>query len=659
MNITELARILRINPQELKNLLLELGFSIGQKAIKVDNATAKKIIKNWPIYKKQLAEKKRLEEIKKQDEVLPKETRTITIPKTLTVRSFAEIAQIPVNRVLAELMKNGIFTSINEKIDFDTASIVGADINLDVQLIDHNDDNNKDDVDDKKLENILEKEDSKNLIPRPPVIVIMGHVDHGKTKLLDSIRKTDVISNEAGGITQHIGAYQVHRNDKLITFIDTPGHEAFTAMRSRGAKIADIAILVVAADDGVKPQTMESYKMIEAAKIPFLVAINKVDKASADVNKTKQELSSKLNITPEDWGGKTICVPISAKEGQGIEELLDMVLLLADTDVKNLKANPLSDAVGAVIESNVNKNSGPIATILIQNGTLRVGDQLCFNNIIYGKVKALKDYNGNSIKEAGPSTPVEILGLKTPPKVGDTLEVGEGQKMKIKKIKSTIKHDNEPIISENENNDDKAAKVNLIIKSDFLGSSEAIEESLLKLNNEKIKVKIVHKALGNITEGDIKRAEDSSTKILGFNVKISPTVETLARENKITVKTFSIIYDLIEYVREEMQLLVKPEFKRIDLGRLKVLSIFMTDNNSQIVGGKVLDGVIKNNSFIEVEREGSFVAQGKLIQLQTGKQDVSEVNKDEKCGLKYEGHPVIQEGDIISVYQEKKIINEV
>lgn len=656
MNITELARILRINPQELRDLLPQLGFSIGQKAIKVDNATAKKIIKNWPMYRRQLEEKRREEELKKQDEVLPKETKTITIPRVLTVKALAEIAQIPINRVLAELMKNGVFTSINEKIDFDTASIIGADLNLDVQLAEDNPE--EDDKEDKKLEAILDKENPDDLQMRPPVIVVMGHVDHGKTRLLDSIRKTDVISGEAGGITQHIGAYQVHRKDELITFIDTPGHEAFTAMRSRGAKVADIAILVVAADDGVKPQTVEAYRIIEAAKIPFIVAINKIDKATADVNKTKQELSSQLNITPEDWGGKTICVPISAKEGQGIEELLDMVLLLAGTEAKNLKANKNSVAAGTVVESNMNKTSGPVATILVQNGTLRVGDQLCFNDVIYGKVKALKDYLGADIKEALPSTPVKILGLKIPPAVGDILVVGDGRKVKMRNIKSS--NNNVDIIpsESDEGQDDDIAKINLVIKSDFLGSAEAIEESLLKLNNEHIKVKIISKALGNITEGDIKRAEDSDAKILGFNIKIPPTIEVLIRERKVNVKTFSVIYDLIEYVKEEMQLLIKPEVNRIDLGRLKVLAIFRTENASQIVGGKVLDGVIKNDSFIEIERDGNFVDRGKLTQLQAGKQDVKEVEKDEECGLKYEGKPVIQEGDILKIYQEERIIRK-
>lgn len=657
MNITELARILRINPQELRDLLPQLGFAIGQKAIKVDNNTAKKIIKDWPFLRSQWEQKKREAAIKKQDEVLPVEKKTILVPKVVTVRAYAELAGIPINRVLAELMKNGVFTSINEKIDFDTAMIIGENLNLDVQLAPETPANNE--KEEKKLEMILSEEKEEDLVSRPPVIVVMGHVDHGKTKLLDSIRNTDVVAGEAGGITQHIGAYQITRKDRVITFIDTPGHEAFTAMRSRGAKVADIAILVVAADDGVMPQTVEALRIIEAAKIPFIVAMNKIDKPTADINKTKQELSTKLNITPEDWGGKTICVPISAKDGTGIEELLDMVLLTADTEAGSLRANPNAAAAGTVVESNVDKGAGPVATILVQNGTLRVGDQLCFNDVVYGKVKSLKNYKGEDIKEANPSLPVKILGLKISPAVGDILNVGEGEKVKTKKIKVSSQAADVFLSAGEDNPEDKTPKVNVIIKTDFLGSAEAVEESLLKLNNEKVKIKVISKGLGYITEGDVKRAEDSGAKILGFNVKMSPTIEILVRERRVTVKIFSVIYDLIKFVKEEMQLLVKPEINRVELGRLKVLAVFRTENNNQIVGGKVLDGEIHNNSLIDVKRGDDFIVSGKLTRLQSGKQDVEIVNKDQEAGLKYEGKPLVQVDDILMVYREDKIIDKI
>ena len=658
MNVTELARALRINPQELKDLLPQMGFNIGQKAIKVDNHTARKIIKEWPTLMRQI-ELKRAAEAKEKEaaeadiEIVKKE---INVPAFITVRDFASQAELPISKVLGELMKNGIFVSMNEKIDFDTASIIGADLNLDVKALAI-----KDEIsgakDEKRLDQILKQENKKEMLGRSPVVVVMGHVDHGKTKLLDAIRTTNVVEGEAGGITQHIGAYQVRHHDQSITFIDTPGHEAFTAMRSRGAKVADIAILVVAADDGVKPQTVEAFRIIEAAKIPYVVAINKIDKPGSDINKTKQELSNQLNINPEDWGGQAICVPVSAKEGKGIEELLDMLLLVAETEAENLKANPGSDAVGTVIEAKVDKGAGPVATILVQNGTLKVGDQLCFNNVIYGKVKALKNYKGEIIETAGPSTPVRILGLKILPEVGDMLEVGEGEKIKIKKIASTNSAVNKAVTAK-EDADDQVAKLNLIIKSDVLGSAEAIEESLMKLNNNKVRVKILYKGLGNISEGDVKRAEDSGAQIVGFNVKIQPQTEILLREKQLTVNLYTIIYDLIKDIKGQMQELMKADLVRKDLGRLKVLAVFRTEKGFQILGGKVLDGQIANDTLVEVMRDKDIIDKGKLVRLQSGKQNVKTVVQDQECGLQYEGNPVVQVGDVLNVYTEEEIINK-
>ncbi len=655
MNITELARILRISPQELRDLLPELGFAIGQKAIKVDNNTAKKIIKSWPIFRRQWEQRKAAERARKQDEaILPKEKKTISIPAVITVRALAEVSQIPVNRLLQELIKNGVFASINEKIDFDTASIIGGDLNLDVQLLEEQVE--EADPEERKLEDILNLEKPEDMQARPPVIVIMGHVDHGKTKLLDSIRLTNVIAGEAGGITQHIGAYQVKRKERLLTFIDTPGHEAFTAMRSRGAKVADIAVLVVAADDGVKPQTVEAFRIIEAAKLPFLVAINKIDKPEADVTRTMQDLANQLKINPEEWGGKTVCVLISAREGTGIEELLDMVVLTADAELgDSLKANPDAEAAGTVVESNVDKTAGPVATILVQNGTLRVGNQLCFEDVIYGKVKSLKNHKGESITEAGPSVPVKILGLKISPSVGDILYVGDGQKVKMRKIKSTdIKKEKIMSIAQQENGDDTVPKVNVLIKSDFLGSAEAIEESLMKINTEKVRVKIIVKGLGNVTEGDVKRAEDSGAQIICFNTKMPPAVENLARSKNIPVNSFSIIYDLIKYVKAEMQKLVPEEVTRVNLGKLKILAIFRTEKQQQIIGGKVVSGSPENNAMVNVWRGEDFVTTGKITGLQSAKQEVKFVEEGEECGLKFEGQPVILEGDILEFYREDK-----
>lgn len=654
MNLTELARILKINPQELRDILPQFGFHVGQKAIKVDNRTAQKIIRDWPKILRQIEEAKRAKELEDQKKAgIIEVQKKVSIPSHITIRDFANTSDIPVNKVLTELMKNGIFASMNERIDFDTASIIGSELGIEVNLKKGDNQPEKEEI---KLKEILDKQDKNKMKTRPPVVVVMGHVDHGKTKLLDAIRRTDVVAGEAGGITQHIGAYQVTRRNRLISFIDTPGHEAFTAMRSRGAKVADIAILVIAADDGVKPQTIEAFRIIEAAKIPYIVAINKIDKPDSNIDKTKQELSSKLKITPEDWGGKIICAPISAKEGTGIVELLDVLLLLADMGTDERLANPDADAAGTVIESHVDKGAGPVATILIQNGTLRIGDQLCYKGTIYGKVKALKNYSGEVVNSVEPSMPAQILGLKILPEVGDILEVGEGKKVKLKNIKSDEKDKS----SNNQCSEDKDTNIktiNLLIKSDGLGSAEAIEESLEKINTKKIKVKIIYKGLGNITEGDIQKAESSNAQICGFNIKTPLQTENLIREKNITVKIFTIIYDLIKYVKEEMEKLVEPEYQRIDLGRLKVLAIFRTENSSQIIGGKVIDGKIESDSLIEVIQNDSVVATGKLTRLQSAKQDVNRVEKDIECGLQYEGKPIIEEGDILNFYKREIIID--
>ncbi|MFH1427448.1 MAG: translation initiation factor IF-2 [Patescibacteria group bacterium] len=661
MNVTELARILKVNPQELREILPQLGFHVGQKAIKVDNRLAQKIIRDWPRLIKEYEKQKAEDSIAPEDQPdqAEKVKKIITIPQHVTVRDLANLTKIPVNKILAELMKNGVFISLNEKIDYETAAVVGSDLDLDIKLDESQEEDITFESEKNKLSQILSEEKKEKLQNRPPVIVVMGHVDHGKTKLLDAIRRTHVVDGEAGGITQHIGAYQATRRNRLITFIDTPGHEAFTAMRSRGTKVADIAILVVAADDGVKPQTIEAFRIIEAAKIPFVVAINKIDKPEADINKTKQELSTKLNITPEDWGGKTICVPISAKDGQGIEDLLDMILLVADMEADKIKANPDAKAAGTVIESNVDKGAGIVVTILIQNGVLRVGDQLCFRNMIYGKARALKNYKGEVIKEARPSVPVMILGLKISPQVGDILEVGEGEKCKINKMKTAKKFDLKSDLDENEEEEEKIKKINLIIKSDVLGSAEAVEESLEKISTEEVKTKIIYKGLGNIIEGDIERAETAKAQIVGFNVKIAPQVENLIREKGVKAKIFNIIYDLIAYVKEEMQALIEPEIKKIDLGQAKVLNIFRTDSQSQIIGAKILKGRIERDSMVEVIRDKNLITEGKIVRLQAGKQDVSRVEEGQECGLQFEGKPIVEKDDLLNFYKEEKMIKKI
>ena len=652
MNITELARILRVPTQELRDKLPQVGFDIGQKAIKVDDKIAQRIISQWSILNKQLETKLQAEKI---ETVAPAATATekkqIKIPVFITVRDFAATTGVPVNRVLAELMKNSIFSSLNEKIDFDTAAIIGADLGLNIIPAQAETEAAGPETD--ALKQALSQETEADLKSRPPVVVVMGHVDHGKTKLLDAIRKTNVVAGEAGGITQHIGAYQIIHKDKTITFIDTPGHEAFTAMRNRGARIADIAILVVAADDGVKPQTVEAYRIIEAAKIPFVVAINKIDKPEANIDMAKRELSEQLNVLPEDWGGKITCLPISAKNNLGITELLDMLLLTAEMEQANIKANPAATATGTIIESHLDRGQGPVATVLIQNGTLRVGDPLSFNGIDYGKVRAMADHLGRSLAEAEPSTPVKIIGLKSAPAVGDIMQVGQGKKIKIKK---TVFTGQENIKSDEEKKETITAKnINLVIKSDVLGSGEAIEGALAKIETPEVKINILNKGLGNITEGDIARAEASSAKILGFNVQITPLALRLAREKNVAVKCYKIIYELINDIKAEADGLIEQELERVDLGRLKVLAVFRTEKNGQIVGGRVLNGRVEAGSLVEVLRDKQIIAQGKLIKLQIAKQDTSVVETNQECGLSYEGKPVIQVDDILPVYKMERI----
>ncbi|HRH32616.1 MAG TPA: translation initiation factor IF-2 [bacterium] len=658
MNISELARILKIPPQDLRDNLPKLGFDIGQKAIKIDNHTANKIIRSWGMLSRRLASRRAAEP--KVKLVAPADVTVIAVPPFITVKDFSALVKLPINKILGELMKNNIFASMNEKIDFETAAVIGADLGVEVTPLGTETDSMETQSAQDKIRTSMIDNESKTLMTRPPVVVIMGHVDHGKTKLLDTIRHSNVVASEAGGITQHIGAYQITHNEKAITFIDTPGHEAFTAMRNRGAKVADLAVLVVAADDGVKPQTIEAYRIIEAAKIPFVVAINKIDKSDANPEKVRQELSSMLNILVEDWGGKTISVPLSAKTGEGVPALLDMLLLMTDLQADTLQADPSTSAVGTIIESRLDKGEGAIATVLVQNGTLRVGDPIIFNGFAAGKVRALKDFTGLSVEQAIPGTPVKLIGLKSVPEVGDILEVGEGEKNKTKSYSATRQTIALPVI-ENENGEESepVETISLIIKSDMLGSGEAIENSLSKIDSQGVKVNIISKGLGNITEGDIVRAETNGANIFGFNVKVSPQAENLARDKGVSVKLYKVIYDLINDVKTTIQELVKPEVERVDLGRLKVMAIFRTEPKMQIIGGRVLDGEIKANAFVEVMREKELVGEGKITSLQSGKVEVQRVETNQECGMRFEGKAIIEEGDILAFYEEKQIIKKV
>lgn len=659
MNISELARRLKTTSNELLEKLPQLGFDIGKKAIKVDDRLAMKIMEAWRVQIKKELEQQRLNQIRglsTEEGDIKKNSGIIKIPSVITVRELAAMMNLPINKVLATLMKNGVLISINERIDFDTAAIIGEELGY---IIEHDDtdknDNNFNLNNQEKLKEILTKEDVKKAT-RPPVIVVMGHVDHGKTKILDAIRKTDIVATESGGITQHIGAYQVHKNGRLITFIDTPGHEAFTAMRSRGARVADIAILVVAADDGVQPQTKEAIKIIQDAKLPFVVAINKIDKPEADIEKTKSELSA-LGLLPEDWGGKVICVPVSAKEGTGIDDLLETLLLVADLNAENIMSDPDRSAIGTIIESHISQGEGRVATILVQVGTLKVGDILCSGNDFCGKVRALKDYNGVDIQQVTPGTPAKIIGLKFAPEVGSILEVVSDLKnlnRDFKQHRLSLQKDFSVISINSEESEKNVKTINLILKADVLGSLEAIIESLAKLETPEIKIKIISKGLGNITEADVMKAEASKAEIIGFKVKPAGNALSLARDKNIDVKLYEVIYHLLEAIEEKIKIIKSQKIIQKLIGKLKVIKIFRRENKSMIVGGSVIEGGLTLTNTAVVVRFGDPIVIGKVTRLECFRKAVEHVAEGQECGITFEGKPLIEEGDLIEFYQEEK-----
>ena len=654
MNVTALARQLKVTTAELLEQLPGLGFDIGARAIKVDDKLVPKIVSAWKKSQKKAAFKKDLESITevRDDQPEAKELdKEIAITETIIVKDMAEMMNLPVAKLMGELMKNGIMVSLNEKIDFDTATIIGEDLGFKV---------NKSDTEAaeemskrERLEGLLKKRPGKDI--KPPWVVVMGHVDHGKTKLLDAIRTTNVVDQEAGGITQHIGAYQVQAHDRLITFLDTPGHEAFKAMRSRGGQIADVAILVVAADDGLQPQTLESIAVIQKEKLPFVVAINKIDKDNADVEKVKKDLSE-INLLPEDWGGKTICQEISAKFNKNIKELLDTILLVAD--METLKSDSDGPAIGTIIESHVNKSEGPVATVLIQAGTLNIGDMFVVGDVP-GKIKILRDWKGNDIKAATPATPVKILGLKQLPEIGAILEEISDKKefkAKLKSMGPKVTSSRAARTQSNGNGDgddeNEIKSLNLIIKSDVMGSAEAIEESLLQLETEDIKIKITKKGLGQITEADILNAEATGAIVIGFHIKENKNMKLLASDKEVTLLYFDIIYKLLEDIEERLKVAKGKKTIHTLIGKLKVLAIFKTTKNGMIFGGKVIEGKVTKKSKIKVLKNGEVESIGEIINLQAAKEDVAEVVEGQEAGIDYKGEPIIEADDILEFFEE-------
>ncbi len=670
MNITELARRLKAPPEELRKKLPELGFSFGARAIKIDTRQAQKIIEAWSEMKRKerLAEKVEMQKssAERRRDMPLDQMKKVKIPAVITVREFASLLDLPVPRVMQELMRNGILTSINQQIDFDTASIIGGDLGFLAEKIEGGAAEDMDGLD--RIRESVSSETAENLVVRAPVIVVMGHVDHGKTRLLDAIRSTNVMETESGGITQHIGAYQVVRGEQKLTFIDTPGHEAFTVMRSRGAKVADIAILVVAADDGIQPQTKEAIDIIKSAKLPFLVALNKIDREQANIDRVKGELSE-LGLVPEDWGGTTIVVPISAKEGTGIETLLDMLILVRDMEKERIVANPARKAIGTIIESNVNSGSGPVATVLVQSGTLRVGDDLGVRGTQYGRVRRMENWKGEQMMEAPPSTPVKILGWKVAPSVGDIMEVPQNIK-DLKKMKSTdssnratdevasIKHVQPSPDSGDADMSAPKAMLNLIIRSDVLGSLEAILGMLDKVHHEQVGVKVIQKGLGNITDADIMSAEAGKAIVIGFNVKPTSTAMQLSRDKEVEIREYKIIYKLFEAVLEDLKAMAPAEIVITELGTFEVLKNFKKLDNGWIIGGRVRNGKLIPKALLRLSRAGEYIGEGSILSLQLGRSELKDAREGQEIGMSFKGKVKPEEGDIIEAYSEQKIQKE-
>jgi len=580
----------------------------------------------------------------------PNEIKTITLPEKMTIKELADAMKLQPSVIIKNLFMKGTMVTMNNEISFEEAEEIALEFNYICEQ-------------EEKVDVIAEllKEDEENeddMVARPPVVCVMGHVDHGKTSLLDAIRSTKVTAREAGGITQHIGASVVSINDQNITFLDTPGHEAFTAMRMRGANSTDIAILVVAADDGVMPQTIEAINHAKAAGVEIIVAINKIDKPTANIDRVKQELSEH-QLIPEDWGGSTIFCPVSAHTKEGIENLLEMVLLTAE--VLELKANPKRKARGLVIEAQLDKGRGAVATVLVQKGTLRVGDPIACGSS-YGKVRAMIDDNGRRVKEAGPSTPVEILGLNSVPVAGETFVNTDNEKEAKVFAETYIAEEKNRLLEETKARmslDDLFSQIqsgnmkelNIIVKADVQGSVEAVKQSLTKLSNEEVMVKVIHGGVGAINESDVTLASASNAIIIGFNVRIDPMAKTTADHEGVDVRLYRVIYQAIEDVEAAMKGMLDPVFEEKILGHAEVRQIFKASGVGNIAGSYVLDGTIERGCKVRITREGELIHEGDLGSLKRFKDDVKEVRTGYECGLVFDGFNDIQELDIVEAYK--------
>ncbi len=579
--------------------------------------------------------------------------KIIQIEKTITVKELAEKLDTTSSDIVMRLMKRGVMANLNQEIDFELASSICEEFDVlteeaeEIDILE---------------ETFKEEDDDENLSERPPVVVVMGHVDHGKTSLLDSIRKSRVTEKEAGGITQHIGAYTVSIDNKPITFLDTPGHEAFTAMRMRGASVTDIAILVVAADDGVMPQTVEAINHAKAAGVEIIVAINKIDKESANPDRVKQELTE-YGLLAEDWGGDTICVPVSAVSKEGIDNLLEMIILVAE--MKELRANHHKKARGTVIEAKLDKGRGSVATVLVQSGTLKVGDPVVAGST-YGKIRAMMNDKGQKVKFAGPSIPVEILGLSEVPSAGDSFYVAKSDKQARQVAEAVIAKDRVDMIKSTPQKvslDDLFTQIqsgnmkelNIVIKADVQGSVEAVRSSLEKLSNEEVRIRTIHGGVGAITESDVMLASASNAIIIGFNVRPENTAKSVAEDQKVDVRLYRVIYNAIEDINSAMKGMLDPVYEEKVIGHAEIRQIFKASGVGTIGGSYVTDGKIIRNSQVRIIRNGIVVYEGELAALRRFKDDVKEVNSGYECGLLFNKFNDIKEGDQVEAFIMEQI----
>lgn len=634
MDISTLSKQLNMSAQQLRTKMNAAGFRISPRANKIDNQTAKRVIQAFGV--------------KESAPESAASSKDVSLPKVMTVKELAAILRLDVATVIKKLILSGVMATINEEIDYDTAAIVATDLGYNVS-----------DAPEATarlgvgyVAEVLAEEKktaADDFVVRPPLVAVMGHVDHGKTTLLDTIRKAKVVDTESGGITQHIGAYQIKKDGKPITFLDTPGHEAFSAMRARGANVTDIIVLTVAADDGVKPQTVEVINRAKLTQTPLIVAINKIDKPDANIERVKKELAD-FGVLIEEWGGNVPVAKISAIKGEGVDDLLDLILLQAE--VMELKANPKGQTLGTVIESHLSKTLGSVATVLVQNGTLNLSDFVSVGRAA-GKIRSMTDDKGRKVKTAGPSAAVQITGLSDVPSAGDILKTYDSIEAAKDAALAVAKSERaKRIMSQGMVRIAGTKDLNLIIKVDVDGSLEAITGALDKLKNDEVKINVIDQGVGEINENDVLRAESAGGLILGFHTRVNSQATRLAQSKGVPIQQYDIIYELVEDVTQQVLALMTPEVVRGDLGRAKVLAVFRTEKERQVVGGTVVEGKLKDSAGVEIKRDDEVIGTAEVIELQQNKLKTKEVLQGFEFGLNLKTTTKIAEGDTLVFFEE-------